>query len=204
MEKHLGLTKDLDSLLVKAQESDLSMTEIIQSLGFRGHAFITLILATPFCSPLPTFGLSAIFGLAITFVSFFIILNKDPYIPSKYGDKKIPKEHLFKFLTYAKKFLGFLSKFVKPRMKFLAKVLPVRTTSAVMIAICGFLLALPLPPGTNAPPAIAIVILSLGLLEEDYLMSLLGMILFLLNVALFGAMLILGASAVDYVLKYFA
>ncbi len=200
---HKNLTDEVDRLIEKAKVQDLSMLEIIRELGLRGHAFITLILSTPFCSPLPTFGLSAIFGLVISFVSFFIILGKEPKIPQKFRDKKIPKAHLLTFLTFAKKLLNFLEKFVKPRLLFVSKVLPVRSTSAIMICICGILLALPLPPGTNAPPAICIVILSLALLEEDNLMFILGTILFLLNVVLFGAMVVLGASAVDYVLNYF-
>lgn len=198
-----SLTHEIDVLIQKNQSQDLSMTEIVRELGFRGHAFITLILATPFCSPLPTFGLSAIFGLVIAFVSFFIILGKDPYIPEKYASKKIPREHLEKFLTYSKKFLGFLEKFVKPRLHFLSRAMPVRTSSSFMISVCGILLALPLPPGTNAPPAITIVILSLALLEEDNLLFILGGILFILNFVLFGAMAFAGASAVEYVLQYF-
>lgn len=204
MDDKRSLTYEIDILISKCQETDLSMKEIIDELGFRGHAFITLILATPFCSPLPTFGLSAIFGLVISFVGIYITLKKNPYIPEKYSNQKIPKEHLSSFLKYSKKFLTFLEKFVSPRFGFLNRILPVRTTSAIIISICGVLLALPLPPGTNAPPAITIVILSLSLLEEDNLLYLLGVILFLLNIVLFGAIIFAGASAVDYILKYFS
>ncbi len=204
MNHEQSLTHEIDILIAKSKVSDMSMQEIIQELGVRGHAFITLILATPFCSPLPTFGLSAIFGLVIAFVSVFIILNKKPYVPEKYANKKIPRDHLQTFFNYSKKFLGFLEKFVKPRLAFLSKILPVKTTSAFMICFCGILLALPLPPGTNAPPAITIVVLSLALLEEDNLLFLLGSVLFILNIVLFGAMAFAGASAVDYVLKYFS
>jgi hypothetical protein len=46
--------------------------------------------------------------------------------------------------------------------------------NSLTIAIRGLLLALPLPPGTNFPPALGIFLLSAGMVEEDSLFVLLG------------------------------
>ena len=47
--------------------------------------------------------------------------------------------------------------------------------NGLVIFFCGFVLSLPLPiPFTNTIPAIAILLLSMGMMEEDGLFILLG------------------------------
>jgi len=60
-------------------------------------------------------------------------------------------------------------------------------TTGFMIAAYGFLLALPLPPGTNSLPAVAFATLSLGLVGDGVFV--LDQYLFFLLNALFFTML---------------
>jgi hypothetical protein len=66
----------------------------------------------------------------------------------------------------------------------------VETVSAVMVVILGFLLALPLPPGTNFPPAISIILLSIGSLERDAVFVGAGIVAFGVNVLFFSEIFI--------------
>ena len=58
----------------------------------------------------------------------------------------------------------------------------------VIIALSGFLLAVPLPgvPFSNTLPALAVLLVCLGELEEDGLMVLLSLVMVGLTVAYFG------------------
>jgi len=60
-----------------------------------------------------------------------------------------------------------------------------------MISLGGLLLFLPLPPGTNAPPALALILLCIGTLQHDIVFVILGtLILFLFTLALLSLALL--------------
>lgn len=75
--------------------------------------------------------------------------------------------------------------------------------NGIFMVIAGFLLALPTPPGGNFPPGVALVLLSLGTLEEDAVVTTLGYIAFALNVVLFGAIFYFGTAWAAEALGYF-
>ncbi len=199
----IRISDDLENLIQLAEKGPLTVKNLIEEFGSRGNAFLTLVLTTPFMLPVPTFGLSAVFGMVIAFVSIFIILDRQPILPKKLANKVLPPNHLTTFLKGSRKFISKVERLIKPRMLFLDSVLPVRILSGVMIFIATVLLALPLPPGTNAPPAFCIVLLSLSLLEKDNLFFIFGAIAFLLNLLLFGLLFFSGAKGIEFLYEYF-
>ena len=70
----------------------------------------------------------------------------------------------------------------------------------MVIFVISLLLSLPMPPGFNAPPALAIVLLTLGSLERDGLAVMLGYGLSILNLVLFGGFFVLGYEGLQALL----
>lgn len=201
--KEITLSEELQRLIALAEKEPLTVEKLIREFGVRGNAFLTLILSCPFILPIPTFGLSALFGMIIAFISYYIIVDREPVLPKKIASKTLPKDHMLTFLRGSEKFLSKAEKLIKPRLLFISNVLPVRVLSGLMIMLATIILALPLPPGTNTPPALCIALLSLGLIEKDNLFFILGLLAFIGNCVLFGLLFFTGAKGLEYIWDYF-
>lgn len=164
--------------LCKSHPGKISLKVLIDGLTSSSHALTTLILSFPFLLPMPLPGLSIPFGLIITVAGASLAIGKNPWLPKKPMHYQFSTALLLRIFDMGLKWSSFIEKFVKRRGE---TVLPsglLKPINGCMILFCGFLLALPLPPGTNFPPALVIFLLSLGLLAEDIVVNILGYILF--------------------------
>jgi hypothetical protein len=197
------LSAELLRLSVICEEENVTFSRLIRALRSRGHALITLFLSFPFLLPVPLPGLSVIFGLLIALCGVRISFQGRPWIPRKWRKKRIPGTVLAKVFRAGRKVMLFLEKFIRPRQVKWARHREMIRFSGWMIAILGVLLSLPYPPGTNFPPASAIILLSIGLLEEDVLFLFLGMIDFVFNLFFFTAITFFGFEGIRKVFTYF-
>ena len=122
-------------------------------------------------------------------------LRRGIWFPEKWMNRPLPTRVLRKVFQSAEKWMKRAERWIKPRGAFLTHP-SIRTLNGLAIAFCGFLLALPLPPGTNFPPALAIVLLAAGTLEEDGLFLLLGYLAVAMNFVFFTLLPILGLQGI--------
>ncbi|MFM8269256.1 MAG: exopolysaccharide biosynthesis protein, partial [Pseudomonadota bacterium] len=128
------------------------------------------------------------FGMVILFIGFRMLFGKSFWLPSFVANKTINSDLVLKIFTSIKPLMKRFSRWVKPRGRFFANHPGSKRVSFFLICCCGFLLLLPLPPGTNAPPAFTAAALSLGVLEEDGVYLLVGYFCFFLISILFLAL----------------
>lgn len=164
--------------------SDFTANELLEKLGDKSHSLAAIILSLPFLLPIPIPGLSMVMGLMISWVLFYWFFKKKIWIPKKWQTKTLPA-HIFsnvfdKGEVYAKKF----EYLFKARGLVLVHSFFARLLVFLLILISALFLALPLPPGTNFPPAITIIILALSILFEDVWLMIFGILLFCFNAAL--------------------
>ena len=194
------LSSELIKLRDLCSQDKISLHDLIFSMTSRSHAVLPLILALPFLLPIPMPGLSVLFGLVIFMEGIAVAVNRKSWLPKRFLSKEISAKVFKKVFEHGIKISQRLEKIVRPRGSFLMRHPWMRPMNGSIIAFCGFLLALPLPPGTNFPPATAILLLSIGSLEEDSLFMILGYIAFALNIAFFTLITVFGISGIKMLL----
>ncbi len=168
------LSEDLQSVLNRTDIKDISFEQILNAIHQRGSPALLFILALPFVfSPLP--GLSTPIGIIIALFGLRMMLDKHLLLPQWLLKKTIPRSTYERIVQKVVPWIKRIEKLLHPRIRFLHSWPMFRMANSIAISSNGILLALPLPfPFTNNIPALATVLLSLGMMEEDGLFILSG------------------------------
>lgn len=167
-----------------AREERLTLDMLATGLGDRTFGVLLLLLALPNCIPGPP-GFGSIFGLPLLAVAVqMILVNGSARLPAILGRRTISRTWLLAILSRAMPILGRIERLCRPRMPRMVEGNGERAIGVVVL-ILALMICVP-APFTNAPPAIAILVLAVALLEKDGLIALLG---------LFGSIIALAVAA---------
>jgi len=172
------LEKEIDRICELSQRTNLTVGDLFYLTASQDQALVSLTLSLPFLLPVPLPGLSVPFGLIICFVSTRMLFGKPFWLPSFILQKTVSPQLIGSIFSRLRPWAFRLARWIRPRGTFFSKHPGNKFVSCLLIFCCGVLLALPLPPGTNSPPALTAVCFSLGLLEEDSLFLFIGYFLF--------------------------
>ena len=169
------LSEDLESILPQAQGHAVSFREILDVIHGRGISAVMVLLALPFVVPVPLPGFSTPIGLLFALFGLRIAFEKHPWWPEWFLKRTLPSATLERLIQRSIRLIRWAEKLLKPRMHFLQRWPIFRMVNGLVIFSCGVALSLPIPiPFTNTIPALAILFLSMGIMEEDGLFILLG------------------------------
>lgn len=186
-------TETIVTLAYGWPEERISFGTIVDLLADRGFGLLIVILALPMALPL-ALPIGAMVGLPITFLAGQLALGfRHPWMPAGLRRRSFLTSDFQKIVGASVPLLRRLEKILKPRLPALTGWTQDRLVG-LLIAILGVLLAAPIPL-TNIPLALAIVFLALGLVEQDGLMTLLGIVVGLAGMALLGYFTVLSWSA---------
>jgi hypothetical protein len=193
------LSEEIAGLIALMGERSLRLREILGVLHKRAYTLLVLLLALPFCTPLPLIGVSTPFGAVIAIIGFRLALGQKPWLPQKLLDHPLPSGFFARVLGAAKWLVRALEAILRPRFSEWIENRIFLHGYGVVIFICGLLLMLPLPiPLTNGFPALTIVLLAGAMLERDGISMIAGLLSFVLTLALFAALTWGGSEAVGY------
>lgn len=193
-------SEEVDGLIAAFAERAVCLRDVLEVMHSRGYTVLLILLAAPFCTPLPMPGLSGPFGLVIAFIGLRLALGQKPWLPARLLDTQLPPKFFPRFLAATQRFLRWLERFLKPRLGDLVRWPIARRVMGAMICVCGLLMTLPLPiPFSNGLPAMAVLLLAAAMLEEDGYFAIAGGGVFLLALALFAAIFWGGAEIVNFI-----
>ena len=163
----------------------------------RIFGFLFVILALPSALPIPAPGYSIPFGVAMFFLAIQLIIGREqPWLPEKMLKGSMKLTTVRSFVKKGIPWLKRIENVTKPRMAYICTSLPGRIIIGVAIALMSISMCIPIP-GTNTLPAIGIFITAFGLLEDDGLISLVGLFVCSLAATLTTAILFVGKEAVE-------
>lgn len=203
--KPLRLSEEIAGLIALLGERSVRLREILAVLHARAYTLLVLLLALPFCTPVPLVGVSTPFGAVIALIGFRLALGQKPWLPRRLLDTTLPSGFFARVLGAARWLVRALEALLRPRFSEWLEHRIIRHGYGVIIFVCGLLLMLPLPiPFTNGLPALTIVLLAGAMLERDGISMAVGLVCFLFTLALFGLLTWGGAEAVGWLKEWFS
>lgn len=176
----------------RAAQGPITFGELLEICGPQGHGFLALFLVLPFLQPIPLPGLSSAIGLLLALIGVFVALRRPPWVPRRVAQVKVAPEHLLRICHTAERLLGAIEHVVRPRVAWLFSHRWFRLTNGFVWIVHALVFSLPLPiPFSNSLPAIVILLMALGILEEDFGVIVVAYIGAIANVLFFGGLIAL-------------
>jgi hypothetical protein len=153
-----------------------------------------LLLGVP-ALPLPTGGATHVFEIIAVLLALELIAGREEiWLPRRWRELELAGEKQQRFIAGLMKTIRWLERFSRPRLRFLFNH---RLSNIVfgLFVVSGSLSAFLAPPftGLDTLPALGVVLLSLGMLLEDFLLVIVALLVGIGGVAL---EVVLGSAAI--------
>jgi hypothetical protein len=188
-----SVSRELEGWLQSDGEKTLgSLVELFEEKSFA--ILFVLLLGVP-ALPLPTGGATHVFEIIAVLLAVQLIAGRDHiWLPERWRRLELAGPRQRRFIAGLMKMIRRLERFSRPRLRFLFDH---RLSNIVfgLLVIAGCAGAFLAPPftGLDTLPALGVVLLSLGVLLEDFLLVVLGVAVGIAGVFL---EIVLGKAAV--------
>ncbi len=161
-------TRRLSRVLVEIGASSaqrVSLDDILTALSERSFGALMILFSALNLVPLPP-GTSTIFGIPLVLLSIQLLLGfEKPWFPAFMRRKSMRIESYRSFIARLEPVLIRFEKLARPRYWFVPQIIVERVVSIVAL-LMSLIVILPVPI-INQMPALSIILLSIGLGEQD-------------------------------------
>jgi hypothetical protein len=176
-------------------EGEKTLGSLVHTFGDKSFAILLVLLLAVPALPLPTGGVTHIFELIAALIAVELIAGRhEVWLPDRWRGLELAGPRQQRFIVGLMRLIRRLERYSRPRLRFLFHR---RFTDIVfgVLAIAGTVGAFLAPPfsGLDTLPALGVVVVSLGVLLEDAVIALAGILLAATGITL---ELALGAAAV--------
>ena len=187
----------LSEILIQIAQDEtrrrISVRDLLVALRDRAIGALIFVFAFPNIIPLPP-GASSILGAPLLFLTAQLALGLKPWLPSVIADRSMDRMHFAAAVRRIAPWLARAERLLRPRVETLARP-PFEYLIGAICLLLSIILFLPIPMG-NMPPAIAICLFALAILERDGVWVLAGLCATVASVAIvWGVLLALFQSA---------
>lgn len=206
-DKNTSLSETLQSFIQSLDGKDTTLADVQEKLGNKSFCMLLLVLAFPAALPLPAPGYATPFGLLLMTLGWQMLKgNETPWLPERIAKRTIKYSLLEFCIKNGNILFRIVEKLIRPRLTGISRSKNIKRLIGAIIILLSALMALPIPL-TNTAPSFVIFILAAGLLEEDGLVLLGGLLLTPIAMAIAIAALYFAATegmdAVEHHVKPF-
>ena len=200
MSTHSQLSQELQEFVESLNEEDTTVGQLVERIGDRGFGLLLLILAFPAALPVPAPGYATPFGVLMIILGFQIIRGRTtPWLPERFQKLKLSYGMLNFALSKGAILFRAVELLIRPRLKGVAQNRNFLRLIGVIVVRMAASMSLPIPL-TNTAPSFVIFMLAAGMLEEDGLFLIGGLLLAPIAAAIaFGALYYAFTYGVDAV-----
>jgi hypothetical protein len=149
----------------------ITLGDLIAALHDRAIGALIFVFAFPNTIPLPP-GASSILGAPLLFLTAQLALGRPAWLPKIIATRSIDRLHFATVVHRIAPWLARAERLLRPRLQILTRP-PVENLIGAACLLLSIILFLPIPMG-NMPPAIAICLFALAILERDGIWVLAG------------------------------
>lgn len=167
-----------------AGDARARLGDVIDQLDERAFGFLLLLLALPCCLPF-VYVLPQIVALPMLALAGQMAGGRHhPWLPKSLHERSFSVTAFQNILTRSAKYVGWVERIARPRLLAVTSKTGARLVGALLLIPTASIL-LPLP-STNTVPGIGVAIASLGMIERDGALVILGLLIGLIWVGLLG------------------
>jgi hypothetical protein len=182
------------------QDDEKTLGSLIRLFEEKSFAIVFVVLLGVPALPLPTGGATHVFEVIAMLLALELIAGREEiWLPRRWQELELAGEKQQRFITALMKMIRRLERFSHPRLRFLFNH---RLSNIVfgLLVIGGAAGAFLAPPftGLDTLPALGVVLLSLGMLLEDFVVVVVGLLVGVAGVVL---EVVLGSAAIGGIEK---
>ena len=191
------LSEALEATRVAVTGHRVTLRELLGLVGEQGLLVFCAVLAMPFLLPVTLPFMSTALGAPMLLIGVAVVLNRVPWLPDRLLDHALPSASVQHVLERAAHAAERFEHLVCPRLLVLTGTAFANSVNGVVLVLAVLVLMAPLPlvPFANTLPAIAVILLCLGMAERDGVLLLAGYAVALLSSLYIGALLALVVRA---------
>jgi len=181
-------------------DGEKTLGSLVDMFGRRAFALLFVLLLGVPALPLPTGGATHVFEIIAMLLALQLIVGRtDIWLPQRWWRLELAGERQQRFLAALMRMIRRLEHISRPRLRF---VFDHRLSNSVfgLLVLGGSLAAFLAPPftGLDTLPSLGVVLLSLSVLLEDFLVAVVALVVAAAGVTL---EIVLGSAAVNGVEK---
>ncbi len=184
MDSNLKLSQQLQHLF--RDHKKIKINNLSNLVGEKSFAFAFILLMMTAALPLPTGGITHFFEILTMLLALELVFGrKTIWLPKRWRHASIKSPKPGKGLNRLVSIIKWFEKFSRPRVVQIhrsSKMLRVVGLIVILLALTAFLA----PPfsGLDTLPALGIVILSLGIMLEDWVVAIMGIVVGIVGILL--------------------
>jgi hypothetical protein len=176
-------------------EGERTLGALVDTFGEKSFAIVFVVLLGVPALPLPTGGATHVFEIIAALLALELIVGRrQVWLPQRWHGLKLGGDKQRRFIAGLTRLIRRLERLSRPRLAFLFDHRLFKLVFGVLVlgATAGAFFAPPFT-GLDTLPSLAVVVLSLGVLLEDFLIVVAGVVIGVAGIAL---EIVLGAAAV--------
>jgi hypothetical protein len=180
-------------------DNGVTLSMVLELLGKESFLILSAFLSLPFLAPVSIPGVSTVFGALILLIGISLVLDRPPWLPARFMTHVFPSDKLRTCLSQGLILIQRLEKISHSRISIFCQGHLMSRVNGLVVVLSALFLMAPLAfiPFSNTLPALAILLLSIGILQHDGVFVLLGYLSLVLTSLYFALIALMGVQAIN-------
>jgi len=188
----IPLSQKIRAMVRSLPRTGITLSDLILLVGKDGLLILAGLLTLVFLIPVSIPGVSTVFGAAILLIGLSRLFGRELWVPKRLAHRVIGTRKLRPLLRKALRWMVKIEKVSRPnRIRWLVANGPIGYLNDAALVLGAVLLMMPfgLIPFSNTFPAVALLLLAIGLLQRDGVCVLLGHLANVLTILYFSLLI---------------